>query len=140
MSSHLYGTSQHNQRIDRWWSFFCRSRMTWWINFFEDLFECSICTTGNDIEMECLWFCFADIIQQDLDHVKDHRNSHYIRSSQHETVSGCPNERFFLPEMHDAENCLHPISKLQCQHVEENHAIEDANEYLEYFIYVMEQL
>ena len=90
--------------------------------------------------MECLWFCFADIIQQDLDHVKDFWNSHYIRSSRHETVSGRPNELFFLPEMDGAENYLHPISELQCQHVEENHAAEaEASEYPEYFIYVKEQ-
>ena len=141
MDSHIYGTFQHNQRIEGWWSFFRRSRMTWWINFFKDLFERSVCTSGNnEIEMECLWFCFADIIQQDLDHVKDLWNSHYIRSSRHETVSGRPNELFFLPEMHGAENYLHPISQLQCQHVEENHATEEeASEYLEYFIYVKEQ-
>lgn len=140
IGSHIYGTSQHNQRIEAWWSFFRRSRMTWWINFFKDLFERSICTTGDEIKMECIWFCFANIIQQDLEHVKNLWNSHYICSSRHESVSGRPNELFFLPEIHGAENYLQPVSEIQCQHVEENHVIEEeANEYQEYFAYVMEQ-
>ena len=96
MGSHIYGTSQHNQRIEGWWAYFRRSRMTWWINFFKDLVECSMYTIGNQIETECLWFCFADVIQE--------------------------------------------VSEIHCQHVEENHFIEDeSNEYSEYFIYVMEQ-
>ena len=41
-NAHIYGTSQHNQRIEGWWSFFCRSRTHWWINFFKDLIEGNI--------------------------------------------------------------------------------------------------
>lgn len=90
--------------------------------------------------MECLWFCFASLIQQDLNHVKDHWNSHYIRSSRHETVSGRPNELFYLPEIHGAQNFLQPVNANQCQHVEENHiTAEETNEFQEYFSYVMEQ-
>ena len=67
-------------------------------------------------------------------------NSQYIRNSRHETVSSRPNELFFLPEMHGAENYLHSISELQCKDVEENHLTDEkVNEYLEYFIYVKEQ-
>ena len=138
--SHMYGTSQHNQRIEGWWSFFKRSRMTWWINFFKDLVERSVCTTENQIEMECLWFSFASLIQQDLDYVKDHWNSHYIRGSRHETISGRPNELFYLPEIHSAQNYLQTVNENQCQQIEENHNIEEEiNEFQEYFIYVMDQ-
>ena len=140
IGSHIYGTSQHNQRIEGWWSFLRRSRMTWWINFLKDLVERSICTTGNRIEMECLWFCFSSVIQQDLDHVKNHWNSHYIRRSRHDTVPGRPNELFYLPDMHGAQNYLQPVNGNQCQQVEENHTIEEeTNEFQEYFNYVMEQ-
>ena len=87
LESHIYGTSPHNQRIEAWWSFYRRSRATWWINFFKDLMERSVFTPGNDLEMECLWFCFSNLIQHDLDTVKDHWNTHFIRRSRHETVS-----------------------------------------------------
>ena len=31
---------------------------------------------GNTLHMECLWFCFSKLLQDDLDKVKDHWNSH----------------------------------------------------------------
>ncbi len=33
--SHRYVPSPQNQRIEAWWSYFRRSRITWWINFFK---------------------------------------------------------------------------------------------------------
>ena len=72
LESHIYGTSPHNQRIEAWRSCYRRSRATWWINFFKDMMERSVFTPGNDLEMECLWFCFSNLIQHDLDTVKDH--------------------------------------------------------------------
>ena len=37
--THRYGLSTGNQRIEAWWSYYCRSRLTWWINFFKDLVD-----------------------------------------------------------------------------------------------------
>ena len=107
--------------------------MTWWINFCKDLVERSEVTTGNDLEMECHWFCFGNLLQQDLDHVKEGWNSHYIHSSWHETVPGRPNALYYLPEMYGTQNFLHPVNADKCQHVEENHLI------LEYFQYFTDQ-
>ena len=42
--------------------------------------------------MSCLWFCFKDILRADLDHVRDHWNTYYIRKSRHDTVPGRPDE------------------------------------------------
>ena len=86
--AHIYGTSLHNQRIEGCWSSFRRSRASWWINFFKDLIDQGFLTTGNDLEMVCLWFCFSKIIQQDLDDVRHNWNTHYIGRSRHDTVSG----------------------------------------------------
>ena len=110
LESHIYGTS-HNQRVEAWWSFYQRSRATWWINFFKDLMERSVFTPGNDLEMECLWFCFSSLIQHDLDTVKDHWNTHFIRGSRHETVSGRPDQLFFLPELHSAQDYKHSVTE-----------------------------
>ena len=52
----------------------------------------------NTLHEECLWFCFAELIQQDLDFVKIHWNTHYIHQSRHDTVPGKPDELYFLPE------------------------------------------
>ena len=37
--AHHYGLSAGNQQIEAWWSYFRRSRLTWWINFFKDLVD-----------------------------------------------------------------------------------------------------
>ena len=55
-------------------------------------------------------FCFADLIQQDLDFVKIHWNTLYIRQSRHDTVPGKPDELYFLPENFGALDLLQPVS------------------------------
>ena len=74
-------------------------------------------TTGNELQMECLWFCFSGLIQQDVDRVKEHWNSHYIRGSRYDTVKGRPNELFYLPELHNTEDFLAPVSAQQCDYI-----------------------
>ena len=83
--------------------------------------------------MVCLWFCFSRLIQQDLDRVKEAWNSH-------DTVKRRPNELFYLPELHNAEDCLAPVSAQQCDYVTENYLAlaESTNEYQEYFQYAFE--
>ena len=70
LSAHVYGSSHSNQRIERWWSFLRRDRSTWRINLFNELVERNVVDTSSEISMECLWFCFKNILQADLDSVK----------------------------------------------------------------------
>ena len=88
--------------------------------------------------MECLWFCFSGLIQQDLDKVKEHWNSHYIGESRYDTVKGRPSELFYLPKLHNTEDSLAPVSAQQCDYITENYLAlaESTNEYQEYFQYV----
>ena len=71
-NSHRYGPSTGNQRIEAWWAHLRRSRLRWWINFFKDLVDRGIFLTGDVLHGECIWFCFAELIQHDLDFVKFH--------------------------------------------------------------------
>ena len=34
---------------------------------------------SDKLHCECLWFCFSKRIQNELDQVREHWNSHYIR-------------------------------------------------------------
>ena len=86
--AHQYGSSLSNQGIEGWWSSFAQSRANWWINFFKHMCESRVLELGNVFHMECLWFCFSKVIQNELDKVRDHWNSHYIRRSRHNTVAG----------------------------------------------------
>ena len=94
----VFGSSPSNQRIEEWWSFYRRNRSTWWINYFKDLIEKDEFHPGNQLEEEALWYCFSRILQEDLDLVREHSNTHRSRDSKHNTVPGRPDEVFFLPE------------------------------------------
>ena len=69
-----------------------------------------VVSSENELEVECLWFCFSSLIQQDLNHVKDNWNTHYIRRSWFDTIPGRPNELYYLPERHNSEDFLQPVS------------------------------
>ena len=91
--------------------------------------------------MECLWFCFSGLIQQDLDKVKEHWNSHYIGGSRYDTVKGRPSELLYLPKLHNTEDFLADVSAQQCDYITENYLAlaESTDEYQEYFQYAFHE-
>jgi len=64
----------------------------------------------SEIHREALWFSFADVLQNDLDRVRDCWNSQRFRKSKHATVSGVPDMTYFLPEEFGKIDCLFPVS------------------------------
>ena len=81
------------------------------------------------------------ILQEELDKVKAHWNSHLIRDSRHDTISGRPDELYLLPECHGGEeNLLMHISEDRINQM--NHAMlqfeEETNTYQEYFQYILD--
>ena len=136
--AHRYGESKRNQRIEAWWSCFKKSRSPWWINLFKDLMDSGQFEYGNVIHKECMWFCFSDIIQEDLNYTRALWNNHYIRSSRYETVPGRPDELYYLPERHDSEDQKQPVNAEKLnevrQHVTDpvNQDNQDVQEYLNY--------
>ena len=79
--SHRYVPSPRNQRIETWWGFFRKSHSKWWINFFKDMVDKRIVDLTSDLEKECLWFCFSYLLQNILDEIKEHWNTHRIHGS-----------------------------------------------------------
>jgi hypothetical protein len=53
-----------------------------------------------DLSKECLWYCFSGLLQNDIDKVKEHWNTHRIRRSRYNTVLGRPDSLFYFPEYH----------------------------------------
>ena len=64
--------------------------------FFQNLEFKGVLGSSYQLSMECLWYCFAPVIQKDLDIVKEHWNSHTVRKSRHNTVPGRPDSLFYL--------------------------------------------
>ena len=83
-------------------------------------------------------FCFNKLLQDDLDAVKDHWNTHRIRHFRHDTVSGRPDELFFLPELHGgADNLLCNVCPSSVESLKENLTYEERSVQQEYFEYVI---
>ena len=137
--SHRYVVSTANQRIECWWSSLRRSRTSWWINFFKDLSDNGVYINGDTYHDECLWFCFNEILQQDLDFFRIHWNTHRIRQSRHDTVAGKPDELFFMPESFGGEDQMQPVTDAQLE-VVASHCEEPIvdNDYYSYFTCVVE--
>ena len=94
--------------------------------------------TTSDLSMECLWYCFSNVLQKELDSVKEHWNTHRIQKSRNNTVPGCPDSLFFLPDLHGARDCLIEVPAAQvefgAQYITEHldSPDNDHQEYLEY--------
>ena len=122
--SHKYSSSPSNQRIEAWWSYFRRHRSNWWINLFKDMIDYDVLDMGNKLHVECLWFCFSRVLQNDLDKVKEQWNSHKITKSPYNIVHGVPDIMYFLPENHGHDECLVEVSLEQISEMEEHCEIE----------------
>ena len=96
----------------------------------------------SETNKECLWYCFSGVLQADCDAVKDRWNTHYIRRSRHNTVTGRPDSLFFLPEYHGAvNNLLTRVAANELECVSQQIIAEQfCNEYQEYFDYVSQGL
>ena len=139
VKSHRYCLSPANQRIEGWWSFFRRNRSNWWISLFKDMVDYGLLCVGNTLHMECLWFCFSKLLQDDLNKVKDHWNSHKISKSPYSSVHGVPDVMYFLPEYHRHEECLVSVPEQLVEDMDVHCQSErEDNIYLEYFEYILE--
>ena len=61
-STFMYGTSQHNQRIESWWSILRKENCDFWIQFFLDL-KSNGYFTGDYLDKNLVQFCFTRIIK-----------------------------------------------------------------------------
>ena len=138
--AHIYGSSPSNQRIEGWWSHLRKSWSHWWINFFKDLIQQGHLNTANMLEAECLWFSFSNLLQKELDEVRHHWNTHYIRRSRHDTLAGRPDELYYLPENVDAENHVKVVEDEKlCDMLNYCSDYQEHSDYNEYFTSIFTQ-
>ena len=87
--------------------------------------------------MECLWFCFSNLLQRDFDQVKDHWNTHYVRRSRFDMVAGRPDELYHLPQNFGRNEFLQNVSIDQINDMQEFCEEPESNIYQEYFEYAL---
>ena len=144
VKAHQYGSSHSNQRVEAWWCMLRRSWSSWWINYFKDLVDSGRLDTSNKIHIECLWYCFYDILQRELDEVKESWNSHYIRASRHYTCHGIPNKLYFTPESVGVDDHKEPGVLSDILTIENEVTVpatdDSSAQYQEYFEYALNEL
>lgn len=106
-----YSSSHANQRVENWWSHGKRRFTAWVIDYFRALVNEGKLVLGSYLHMECVWFVYSDLLQLELDKVKQEWNTHYIRKSRHNTVPGIPDELFFLSQTSGHADCGFHVSR-----------------------------
>ena len=78
-NSFVYDSSTRNQQIECWWSILRRGGPNWWINFFKNMSVENVVDTSLTYHVEFVWFCFLEILQEELDETQRLRNNNFIR-------------------------------------------------------------
>lgn len=95
----LYGKSTSNQRIEAWWSILRRQNADWWINFFKDLRQSNLFNDADPLHVECIRYCFMDVLQKELNQVVIQWNQHTMQvKKNNESPGGKPDILFFVPD------------------------------------------
>lgn len=114
----ILGKSTANQRIEAWWCTLWKSLANWWMNLFKDLRDMNLYNDSLAVHVECLKFCFMNVIQSDLQAFMKQWNCHWIRRQHNcELPTGKPDVMYHAPQTfgthsykvdidkHDAERC-----------------------------------
>ena len=111
--SFVYGKSCYNQRIEAFWGMLRRGCVDWWINFFKDLRDSGLFCDADDIQVECLKFCFISMLREELYEFAMEWNLHRIRKSVNaESPGGQPDVLYFLSSMtDDVRDLITPVSE-----------------------------
>ena len=76
ISSFIYDSSNRNTRIERFWRNMREMAGNTWINHFKDMAYYGIIDTSDIVHIECIRYCFLQLIDSELDGVARHWNEH----------------------------------------------------------------
>ena len=101
----LYGKSTSNQRIESWWSILRRQTADWWIKFFKDLRDAYLFKDSDPLHVDCLRYCFMNVLQDELHKVVVQWNQHRMQAKKNcENPRGKPDILFFTPASYNARD------------------------------------
>ena len=148
--AHRYGTSVANQGIENFWSRFPLTFTSWLVNFFKQIVDEGLLELGNYFHMQCIWFCFSDLLQLELDNFAERWNTHHIRSSKPNCIAGVPDQLFTFPEEYGYINCGTRLSLADLDHLKQQIDIQretelitfdlEDNTVISYCMYIVRQL
>ena len=83
--------------------------MGWWKSFFQDMVDMGLYNLSDQVQVECLRYCFTNTIGKELNTVANEWNQRIISKSMNGGPSGPPETIFFLTHLYNAENHLENI-------------------------------
>ena len=82
-----------------------------WINHFKDMADYGIIDNSDIVHIECIRYCFVQLIDSELDGVARHWNEHRIRKCKNvDLPAGKPDVLYFQPETFLARNYKMPLN------------------------------
>ncbi|KAJ8037931.1 hypothetical protein HOLleu_18876 [Holothuria leucospilota] len=109
----IYGSSNHNQRIESWWSYLRKQHAQFWMNLFQQLKEENE-FSGDLLDKSLVQFCFMNIIQNELNEVADLWNMHRMRRCRNAIApNGRPLLMYNLPNQFGGTDHLQNVSRQQ---------------------------
>jgi len=107
--SFMHGKSTSNQRIERFWGHVRKNCAQFWMNLFKNMIDRQLFDNSNPIHIDCIRYCFMDLIQQDLNKVVKEWNLHPIRKQKNDGVFGKPEILYTQSDRFGGEECGLPI-------------------------------
>ena len=106
----MIGSSNHNQRIERWWGYCRKAILQCYMDLFKDLETSGILQINNVLHMECLKFCFMNVLRNELKMHAQIWNEHRVRSIKNTRCpSGVPDFLFHHPEYFESSENGKPV-------------------------------
>ena len=100
----MYGSSTHNQRIERFWLYLRKATLNEYMNLFKDYADSGIIDMTLLTHRECLAFCFMEPLRNELNSITESWNNHRVRRMKHGGCpSGVPNVLFNDPSIYGFE-------------------------------------
>lgn len=109
-ASFLYGRSTSNQRIEGWWSKLPAMGLKTWKEHFTRMDMLGIIDTSNDIHIECIRYCYLNLLRRELRLIRVQWNTHHIRANRASySPAGKPDIMFHFPEIYGVQSYLNRI-------------------------------
>lgn len=84
---------------------------------FQDLLDLDHFRQNDPILLDCIRFCFVDLLRKDLNSIRNEWNVHILSSSRNRGPRGRPDSMFFLPHMFDSEDYLIKVDTAEIENL-----------------------
>lgn len=123
--SYIVGPSTANQRIERYWGEVRANAIGHYMDLFKTLVDKNLYNHKNPIQRELIRFCFAHLIDADLQTVKNEWNSHRLRAQTTKGIpAGIPNILYNWPTRYGALECKKPALEEDVLRIKERFTIQ----------------